>query len=143
MRRRLGRIAVATAAAAALPIGLAATSAVAATSAPVQVSTHVRPDCVVDPSTGRCVPTVQGSPFDGLGDNIRPDPNTSQKPVGFLPFGSSATVFCWEKGQVESGPGATNDPFWDFVRFNNETGFIADAVLNTHGDITTQVGSCS
>jgi hypothetical protein len=131
------------AAAAAAPIGLAAPAAGAAVSAPSAPGAHAQPLCVPDPNTGTCnPPRVPGKPWFTQGANIRPATNTGPAPVGALPFGVSTTVFCYATGQSVSSLVIANDRFWDFVDFNGHEGFISDAVLNTGGDITTQVRQC-
>lgn len=148
MHKPIRRLMLAGLIAAGLPLGLSAGTAVAASAAHAGTARSTAavsprtPTCVPSPYTGRCYsPTVQGTPWDSNGDNIRYAPTANSAREGGLPYGASTTVYCYAVGQYQSNP-PWSDDYWDFVDYNGAYGFVSDAYLNTGGTITSQVYPC-
>jgi surface antigen len=71
--------------------------------------------------------------------NIRSGPGTGYSTLNVAANQQSVTVWCYATGTVISG-----NPYWDYLTdpANATTGYIADALVYTGGDITTQLPHC-
>jgi hypothetical protein len=75
----------------------------------------------------------------GEGVYIRPQPNTSQAPVGWMPEGASPDYNCFVWGQNVSGV-----PIWFNVNYNGVTGYYAsfydDSIYHSNEELTAKYG---
>ncbi|HEY8814239.1 MAG TPA: hypothetical protein VIP57_03950 [Candidatus Dormibacteraeota bacterium] len=75
----------------------------------------------------------------GEGVYIRPDPNTSRAPVGWMPEGASPDFHCFSWGQNINGV-----PIWFNVTYGGATGFYAsyydDSSYHSNEELTAKYG---
>ena len=71
--------------------------------------------------------------------NIRSGPGTGYSILNMAANQQNVTVWCYASGTVVNG-----NPYWDYLTdpANGTTGYIADALVYTGGDVTTQVPHC-
>jgi hypothetical protein len=71
--------------------------------------------------------------------NIRPQPNTSQAPIGAIPEGASPDYNCYTYGEVIGSV-----PVWFSVNYNGVTGYYAsyydDSSYNSEDELTAKYG---
>jgi hypothetical protein len=75
----------------------------------------------------------------GEGVFIRPDPNTSRPPIGWMPEGASPDYHCFAWGQNINGV-----PIWFNVTYNGVTGYYAsyydDSSYHSNEELTAKYG---